>query len=1329
MRKLSPAASLLLAAGLLSWSCCLRAGGQVSTPAVRAETATVEYLGDHPDLILSASQAWGELGWNVAAHQSGQAGLPLQIGERSYAKGLGHHANGSIEVLLEGQYASFDAEVGLQPCGGGGSVIFRVLVDGGQRFDSGILRATDTPKLMHVDLAGAQELRLEANDAGDGMTCDMANWANARLTPAGAAARHDPEPPVDIAQFARVVTWEPNRTDGARASRIEEFRAEDLFLESNVPRQPDGTYRVPLSTNKLGCIGLQWLNRRALKELALEFLSGVSIPSTNAVQVQGWFGESAWQGNWRPLAGEMQTAGNRLVFRLSVKAGVVQTQKVRWVFPASEQTAVHSLSAYTLSHWQTVKLLVEAERPARGVRGELFVCNGEFLTNDGGRLQGVLPKHPNARASEGRVTRVPHLGRFEVEVRDSYNSSLRSEHLESAILKLDLKRPLHLTVRSSRPSAFKSDPTVLQFRLPNGSFGVAVEDVLSNECVYLPDFGVFITRDPAPITLAGYKRKIAGRKTILQQVRELPEQTFEQAMARTHHDAQREGPVMLSLACDNDKFVVERDGTLRFQATTNLTADWFATAGAILPGFGIGQPGELTRRLDGGWLPIPVITAENQGLRYCQRTFVAPCDEAGNNPARLNRRSICVAEFVITNTLARPAAATLGLSFLVDSQQKKTAKLAPCAGGYYAAGEAGPFALAATEAATPLRVSVKGSELTLSGTLPPHASAAFAVLLPAQRSELSALPNPARLRADTEAYWNAVLSPAMQVQTPDPLLDDVIRSSQVRCLIAARDEAGGGRIAPWIAAMSYGPLESEANSVIRGMDFMGHEEFARRGLDFFIHRYNTNGFLTTGYTTFGTAWHLWALGEHYQLYRDTNWLWQAAPEIQRVAEWIVRQTEKTKRTAAGDSRPPEYGLMPPGVLADWNSFAYHYAMNAYYYAALREIGTAFSDLFPSHSSRRKGVLPKGPDPRTSEGRVTRVPDFHFESAQIRDSCNSSLRSEDISMLEQHAREPALIESPAARTSHLALEHAAELRANALRAYRWTQAQAPCLPLRNGTWIPHYPSQVHSPGKLADFFPGQDAGRSWCYDVEIGAHQLVLTGVFDPREREVERILDHMEDVQFLAAGWFDYPAATNEKDWFNLGGFSKVQPYYTRNCEVYALRDDVKPFVRSYFNTIAAMLNPEVLTFWEHFHHSGAWDKTHETGYFLHQTRTMLLTERGDRLWLAPFVTSNWLKNGQRLSVSNAPTRFGPVSYEIQSHLADGLIRATIYPPARQTPTGIVLRLRDPEGSPIRSVRLNGKPHSDYDKTAGLVRLKPAGGVLRLEVFFGKPKAQATQRN
>ena len=35
--------------------------------------------------------------------------------------------------------------------------------------------------LKPVDVRGVLELRLEVTDAGDGITCDAANWANARL--------------------------------------------------------------------------------------------------------------------------------------------------------------------------------------------------------------------------------------------------------------------------------------------------------------------------------------------------------------------------------------------------------------------------------------------------------------------------------------------------------------------------------------------------------------------------------------------------------------------------------------------------------------------------------------------------------------------------------------------------------------------------------------------------------------------------------------------------------------------------------------------------------------------------------------------------------------------------------------------------------------------------------------------------------------------------------------------------------------------------------------------------------------------------------------------
>ena len=79
--------------------------------------------------------------------------------------------------------------------------------------------------------------------------------------------------------------------------------------------------------------------------------------------------------------------------------------------------------------------------------------------------------------------------------------------------------------------------------------------------------------------------------------------------------------------------------------------------------------------------------------------------------------------------------------------------------------------------------------------------------------------------------------------------------------------------------------------------------------------------------------------------------------------------------------------------------------------------------------------------------------------------------------------------------------------------------------------------------------------------------------------------------------------------------------------------------------------------------------------------------ERGDALWLAPFVTSNWLKDGMVVAISNAPTRFGDVSYRIESHVGKGLINVTIEPPRLNPPKEIVIRLRHPEGKAIRTVK------------------------------------------
>ena len=141
------------------------------------------YLGDKgAGINISHSQQWGDFGLNTAAAATGTKGLPLQVGEKTYTKGLGHHANGEIIVNLRGQYGTFASLVGVQWQGGNkGRVVFQVSVDAKIVFDSGPMSDSDPPKEINISVKDVRELRLIANDGGNGIGCDMANWIEARL--------------------------------------------------------------------------------------------------------------------------------------------------------------------------------------------------------------------------------------------------------------------------------------------------------------------------------------------------------------------------------------------------------------------------------------------------------------------------------------------------------------------------------------------------------------------------------------------------------------------------------------------------------------------------------------------------------------------------------------------------------------------------------------------------------------------------------------------------------------------------------------------------------------------------------------------------------------------------------------------------------------------------------------------------------------------------------------------------------------------------------------------------------------------------------------------
>jgi hypothetical protein len=62
-------------------------------------------------------------------------------------------------------------------------VIFRVLVDGQERFASPTVRGGDAPLPVSVDIRGAKKLELVVDYADRGDVLDHADWLDARITP------------------------------------------------------------------------------------------------------------------------------------------------------------------------------------------------------------------------------------------------------------------------------------------------------------------------------------------------------------------------------------------------------------------------------------------------------------------------------------------------------------------------------------------------------------------------------------------------------------------------------------------------------------------------------------------------------------------------------------------------------------------------------------------------------------------------------------------------------------------------------------------------------------------------------------------------------------------------------------------------------------------------------------------------------------------------------------------------------------------------------------------------------------------------------------------
>ncbi len=194
-----------------------------------------------------------------------RGGRPMRIVDREYRRGLYCHAVSKVIVRLPAPGRSFHAIAGVdsneQTAGGRGSVIFSVRVHGKEAFRSGLMREGMPGVSVTADLAGQSEFALEVGDGDDGISCDQADWADARAVladgrevwlgdlPMLAAGRppYTTEPPISFVYGGRpsselLKQWAVNR----ETRRLDERRSSHTL-----------TWADPKSGLVVRCVGIE----------------------------------------------------------------------------------------------------------------------------------------------------------------------------------------------------------------------------------------------------------------------------------------------------------------------------------------------------------------------------------------------------------------------------------------------------------------------------------------------------------------------------------------------------------------------------------------------------------------------------------------------------------------------------------------------------------------------------------------------------------------------------------------------------------------------------------------------------------------------------------------------------------------------------------------------------------------------------------------------------------------------------------------------------------------------------------------------------------------
>jgi hypothetical protein len=271
---------------------------------------------------------------------------------------------------------------------------------------------------------------------------------------------------------------------------------------------------------------------------------------------------------------------------------------------------------------------------------------------------------------------------------------------------------------------------------------------------------------------------------------------------------------------------------------------------------------------------------------------------------------------------------------------------------------------------------------------------------------------------------------------------------------------------------------------------------------------------------------------------------------------------------------------------------------------------------------------------------------------------------------------------------------------------------PVVRLRDGTYVPKYPSRLYERGR----------SNGWIRETLEGAIFLIVQDLIPPDSMEARWIMKDYEDNLYISDN-YGYSIPVFDRFWFSRGGFS-MQSQLLDGPIPYIRNDKVKHFLRAYFNGLAAAYFPDIQMCNEHAlpelgYPAGDHFKSSDEAQSTYWLRLMFVHENQGDLYLGQAVPRYWLKDGKTIGIERAATYFGPLSFQVKPELQKNQITAVFDPPMRNAPKKIYVRLRHPESKMMQAVTVNGKAYNNFDASKEWIVLPGSvQGVQQLIVQY-----------